>query len=274
MRRAAKRTKTKRTKSKRIKRAGPRKKLLKKRRLMWVYKVRSRRSGKRYVVKGYRRYRDALRERRAIRACAGHPNIVRLHRFIVRRRKYYVVLKWVRGPLLSRVIRRRGPLPPLKVIDIALEVLAGVKQIHSAGFVHGDLHAGNVILTSYTKPRAVIIDFQHAVRKNQRGKARSIRRLARPPLKLAPESRRRWLDDSYDLYGVGYMCAHMLLGKPPRRRIRRVRERGKLRALWLVIHKALRRKPAARYRSAEEMIAALEAVRKELSEAGEPGSPA
>lgn len=259
---------------KRKKRASPRRKLLRKRQLMWVYTVRSRRSGKRYLVKGYRRYRDALRERRAIRACAGHPNIVRLHRFIARRRKYYVVLKWVRGPLLSRVIRRRGPLPPLKVIDIALQILSGLQAVHTAGFVHGDLHAGNVILPRFKKPHAVIIDFQHTVRKNRRGKARSIRRLAKPPLKLAPESRRRWIDDSYDLYGVGFMCAHMLLGKPPRRRIRRSRERGKAGPLWRVIHKALRRKPTARYRSADEMIAALEAVRNELREAGEQSAPA
>ena len=229
-----------------------------------VWSVRSRQTGKRYLVKRYTRRRDALRERRVIVACAGHPNIVSLHRFYTRRGRSYVVLEWVDGMPLRRFIRRNGPLDPLKVIDVALEVLTGLEVVHSRGFIHGDLHSGNVIVSDIEAPRVTIIDFQHSVRKNASGRARSIRRLLRPPRKLAPETRRRIIDDRYDIYGVGFMCAHMLFGRYPRGRPRKAREAGENGPLWRVVRTAMHPIPARRFRSAAEMSEALRQVRELL----------
>lgn len=183
--------------------------------------------------------------------------MVRLYDFFIRKRMAYVVMERVRGFTLTRAIERRGAFRPRKVVDIALSILNGLDALHRCGFVHGDLHSKNVILTHFKTGQTKIIDFQHAARKNQDGKARARRILSRPPHKLAPESRRRMIDDSYDIYSVGFLCACMLRGRELKRRPRRTKIRAGHVGIWRVIRKAMRRNPKRRYRSAQEMMQAL-----------------
>lgn len=188
-------------------------------------------------------------------------HLVRAFNVYTRRGRVYIVMEWVRGPSLRRVARR-GPYDQERVIDLALTVLKGVRDIHRSGYVHGDLHSENVLVTDFNRASIKIIDFQHAVRKNALGKARARRRLPRPPIELAPETRRRTIDDRYDLYGVGYMCAYLMLGRmPTRRRLAKVRAMEERPPIWEVILKAMHRNPGERYRSASEMAKALEALK-------------
>lgn len=184
-----------------------------------------------------------------------HPSLVQYHGYFIRKRMGYIVMEWIAGETLMKAVRRRGPLDPKKAVNISLGILSGLDVLHRLGYVHGDLHSRNVIVSNFDAPAIKIIDFQHAVRKRENGKARAIRRLAKPPRELAPESRKRLIDDRYDLYSVGFMCATMLLGRAPKRRLRKARASDD--ALWQVIRKATHRRPEERYRSAKEMMKAL-----------------
>lgn len=216
------------------------------------------------VVKRYARRWEAAREWRVMRAYGNHTHFVRLQRYFVRKGKAYIVMERIRGETLQRAVRRRGAIEPGKVIDIAVEVLKGIDHLHRLGYVHGDLHSRNVVVTDFEKPAVKLIDFQHAVKKGPNGVARARRRLRRPPAMLAPESRRRYIDDSYDLYGVGYMCAYMLVGRLPR--MSRVRTRARQGdELWQVIGKSVHRNPKMRYRSAQEMTEALLRVKQRIA---------
>lgn len=222
-----------------------------------------RRVGEWVVVKRYSRRREALPELRVMRACRNHTHFVRLRRYFFHKGKTYIVMERIRGHTLRRVIRRRGPLPPAKAIAIALEVLKGIDHLHRLGYVHGDLHSRNVVVTDFEAPAVKLIDFQHAVKMRRSGRARARRRLARPPAELAPESRRRYIDESYDVYGVGYMCAYMLTGRPPKpSRVRAKARRGG--ELWQVIGKSIHPNPRKRFRSAQEMAKALVWVRERI----------
>lgn len=230
--------------------------ILNRRRKLTVYLAWDRRAGASVVVKRYARRWEAAREWRVLRRVGNHTHFVRPRRYFVRKGKAYIVMERIRGQTLARAVARRGPFEPGRVIAIALEVLKGIDHLHRLGYVHGDLHSRNVFVTDLEAPAVKLIDFQHAVRKGPDGLARARRRLARPPASLAPESRRRFIDDSYDLYGVGYMCAYMLMGRPPSlRRVRRkAREGGEL---WRVIGRSVHPNPKKRFRSAREMADAL-----------------
>src|SRR5690606_41709602 len=107
-------------------------------------------------------------------------------------------------------------------------------------------------------------DVRRAVRVSSRGRARAGPALPRPPAPPAPEARGRAMARRYDIYGVGFIVGSMLLGREPAR-CRALWRRREPRRLWAVVRAAIRRSPARRFRSAEEMRLALEAAAR-----GEP----
>lgn len=219
---------------------------------------------RRWALKQYANLREGLREARVLRALRGHPQVPRLYRYGVHRGRAYLAMEWVRGIPLSVLIKARRRIPLPKIIDIGQSLLKALGALHRRGIIHGDVHADNVIVTDYATAAIKLIDFQHAVRMNRRGKARARRRIARPELMLPPETRRGIVDVRYDLYGVGYICACMMKGKMLTRRRKIGRTTPARAALWRVIRKAMDPRPARRYRSAEAMSRALDAVRARL----------
>lgn len=143
-----------------------------------------------------------------------HPGLVPLRDHFFQDGQTCLVLDWVPGPTLRQFIRDRGPLSPAETVAIACRLLEGLHVLHRRGYIHGDLHGGNVLVTGDGGVK--LIDFQHAVRKGPAGRARAIRKLSPVPRQLAPESRKGLLTDRSDLYGVGFLCAAMLLGRDPR----------------------------------------------------------
>ncbi len=69
----------------------------------------------------------------------------------------YYVMEYVEGPTLAQYVRKAGPLKSPDAINIAEEIALGIRSVHNAGFVHGDLKPTNVLLKN---ERAVkITDF-------------------------------------------------------------------------------------------------------------------
>ena len=146
------------------------------------------------VVKRYDDWRDAVSERDVMRSYGKARHLVRMYRWRKRDGRGYIIMEYVRGSTLNEVIARRGALPPAKVRALALSVLDGLHQLHRRGFVHGDLHGRNVIVTDYDKAKVRIIDLQHAVKLGPSGRGRAKRIVPDPPPWLPPESPRRVAD--------------------------------------------------------------------------------
>lgn len=220
-------------------------------RVLWTRWDRS--LGRYVVVKRHRSLKQAKCEARVMRAYGDNPYLVKFCRFYKRRGRGYVVMERLPNRTLHGVIKRRGPFSPWTVIAFALSILAGVEALHQLGYVHGDLHSRNVMVTNLALRQTKLIDMQHAVRKNRRGRAKARRRLVKPPVFLAPESTGRVIDDRYDIYGVGFMCACMLLGKELNRRPKMKELSRRSPALAKIIRKAMCPKKKYRYRSVAEM---------------------
>ena len=58
----------------------------------------------------------------------------------------YLVVEYVDGPDLASVVRDSGPLSPANLHALAIGVATALTAIHSAGVVHRDLKAANVLL--------------------------------------------------------------------------------------------------------------------------------
>lgn len=224
-----------------------------------VYTAVHKKTGGTYVIKRYVSPEAGRREMAVMRAYGDAPNLVHCRKFFELDGMGYIVMQRVPGKTLRKLISAGDPFALDKTVAIAMNILTGLAALHKAGYVHSDLHSGNVIVSSGKRPKATLIDLQYAARKNKSGKAKTLRFLARPP-RYAPESGGTFIDDTYDIYGVGYMSACMVLGQELSVSPHEVATvRGGTR-LWEVIRCATDPNPARRFRSAAEMREALRFV--------------
>jgi serine/threonine protein kinase/WD40 repeat protein len=103
--------------------------------------------------------RFALEARAA--SALNHPNLLTIHDVGSQRGVSYIVSELIEGEPLRAIIAR-GPIPLRKVLDIAVQVAAGLAVAHHAGIVHRDLKPANLMVTK--DGQAKILDFGLAKR--------------------------------------------------------------------------------------------------------------
>jgi serine/threonine protein kinase len=99
----------------------------------------------------------AMREARAIGRLNRHPNVVELYDVVRDGGVPWLVLALVESRSLDEVVAADGPLPPERVAEIGVEVLAALRAAHAAGVVHRDVKPANVLLAD--DGRVVLTDF-------------------------------------------------------------------------------------------------------------------
>ena len=75
-----------------------------------------------------------------------HPNVVRAFDADQHEDSPYIVMEYLEGEDLERVLRRRGMLPPQEVIDCMIQVAQGLAHAHEKGVVHRDIKPTNLFL--------------------------------------------------------------------------------------------------------------------------------
>jgi hypothetical protein len=225
------------------------------------------------------------RVRRMVRLArrVSHPHVRRIHEYVEDGAVRVVTMEMFEATDLRRLLRD-GPLSPDLALDVAVQVAEGLSAIHAAGIAHRDL-----------TPRSVMRDERGRVTISGFRRARRLRvPAAKPATSRAPyaspeEARGEPVDHRSDVYGLGILLYEMLTGRPPFRGVTPSvtlyqqmyeapplgGEAGRRVPLGLVpvLQKALAKRPEDRHQSAEEMAAALRAVRQAgEGVAFEPGS--
>jgi eukaryotic-like serine/threonine-protein kinase len=75
-----------------------------------------------------------------------HPNVVRAFDADQFEDSPYIVMEYLEGEDLEKVLRRRGMLPPQEVIDCMIQVARGLAHAHEKGVVHRDIKPTNLFL--------------------------------------------------------------------------------------------------------------------------------
>jgi serine/threonine protein kinase len=78
------------------------------------------------------------REARAASALC-HPNIVRMHHVGQAVGVHYLVMEYVDGATLERVLDRKGPFSVEEAVKVTAQAAAGLQHAHEKGFVHRDV---------------------------------------------------------------------------------------------------------------------------------------
>ena len=95
------------------------------------------------------RARSVARFRRELRMIGrlDHPHIIRAYDANQIGSAFYLVMEYVGGQSLDRVLESRGPLPLDEVIDYAAQAALGLEHAHGQGIVHRDVKPSNLLLT-------------------------------------------------------------------------------------------------------------------------------
>jgi beta-lactam-binding protein with PASTA domain len=219
------------------------------------------------------------RFRREASSAAGlsHPNVVSVFDRGEWDGTYYIAMEYLPGRTLKALVREHGALEPAAAIDVVVQVLRAVRFAHRRGVIHRDLKPHNVILDE--EGRAKVTDFGIArAGASDMTLTGSIMGTAQY---LSPEQAQgHAVSESSDLYAIGVVLYELLTGKVPfegetavtialQHISREPPPPSALNpavpaALDAIVLRALRKDPAQRYQSAEELIAALEQVRATL----------
>jgi len=224
------------------------------------------------------RFEQMKREARTASAL-NHPNIMTIHEVGEADGTHYIATEFVEGMTL-RERMARGPVPPDEAREIALQGARALCVAHGAGIVHRDIKPENIMLRpdGYVK----VLDF--GIAKMQAGSLDRAgmsgpthgRKILGTARYMSPEQARgETVDARSDLWSLGVVLYEMLAGCAPfdggiptdvitavlQKDPRPLAERAPLvpAALQRIVERSLRKEPAARYATAEEMLAELRA---------------
>jgi serine/threonine-protein kinase len=132
----------------------------------------------------------------------------------------YLVMEFLRGRDLARVIYDDGPLPFRRIVDVLRQTLAALAEAHTENIIHRDLKPENIILEPVRSGAdfVKVVDFGLAkmrVETQQRG-ITSPGIVCGTPEYMSPEQARGdELDARSDLYAVGVILYQLLTGRLP-----------------------------------------------------------
>jgi serine/threonine protein kinase len=137
----------------------------------------------------------------------------------------FIVMEFIEGENLRKVISAVGPMPPMRVSLIIRQVAAALDAAHSLGIIHRDIKPENIVLIqSHKKDVAKVLDFGIAKFKElQNGTAAASATdtgmvVGTPPY-MSPEQALaapgNELDGRADIYSLGSVMYQMLTDELP-----------------------------------------------------------
>jgi serine/threonine protein kinase len=157
------------------------------------------------------------REARAV-AALDHPNIVHAYDIDQEDKLHFLVMEYVDGSNLQDIVKKSGPLDPLRASHYIRQAALGLQEAHKKGLVHRDVKPGNIL-----------VDRSGCVKLLDLGLARFFNDEEDLLTKkydenvlgtadyLAPEQAidSHSVDIRADIYGLGATFYFLLVGRPP-----------------------------------------------------------
>ena len=160
---------------------------------------------------------DLARAEREARLAAqlSHPNVVAVFNVVVDpdTDSRWLVMEYVPGTTLARLVKDEGPLPPDEAAPLLRQVADALVAAHAVGIVHRDVKPSNVLVDR--NRRAKLTDFGIA-RTMADPSLTQTGLVTGSPAYLAPEvAAGQRGDESADVWSLGATAYHLLSGHPP-----------------------------------------------------------
>ncbi|HEX6020484.1 MAG TPA: serine/threonine-protein kinase [Solirubrobacter sp.] len=166
-----------------------------------------------------RDFRERFQRESRMAAAIDHPNVIPVYEAGEEDGRLYLVMRWVAGTDLHRLLRDKGRLEPARAAAIVNQVAGALDAAHAAGLVHRDVKPANVLLSNdhayladFGLTRVAGADTRHTTAGHFLGTVDY----------MAPEQFQRdgspIIDARADVYALGCVLFSALTGEPPFRR--------------------------------------------------------
>ena len=133
--------------------------------------------------------------------------------------QWAVVMEYVQGCTLARLLRAQGPVPPSVALEIILEIARALDKVyHHPGpdgrplrLLHRDLKPGNIQLTAYGEVKILDFGVARAELVDREAKTRNV--IMGTGAYIAPERFDGIEVPSGDIYSLGVVLEELLLGR-------------------------------------------------------------
>lgn len=157
-------------------------------------------------------YRARFEHEARVMAKVDHPNLVTLYGVEREGDVPFLVMKFVTGRTLAKLIKDQGKLTLAEVMPLLTQVVSALTALHSQGYVHRDLKPGNIMVSD--DGAVTLLDFGLIRTRGQD--------LTQPgmalgsPFYMSPEQAvGQAVDFRSDLYTLGVVLTELLTGKRP-----------------------------------------------------------
>ncbi len=143
-----------------------------------------------------------------------HPNIVRVSRFFRQNGTAYMVMPFIEGSDLKKLIKKKGKYSYQELLAILLPLLGGLSEVHKAGVLHRDIKLENIYLTTHGVP--ILIDFG-AARQQVGGKSLDMTSIITPGYAAIEQysTDAKYQGPWSDIYSMAACIYHMITGQKP-----------------------------------------------------------
>ncbi|MDD1721849.1 MAG: protein kinase [Euryarchaeota archaeon] len=190
-----------------------------------------------------------------------HPNIITVHDFGVAGGMFYLVMEFVDGVNLRRLLQD-GKLSPEEALAVVPPVCDALQYAHDRGVVHRDIKPENLLLDR--EGRIKIADFGIAKILAHNGSAASeTRTVMGTPRYMAPEQVQHpeRVDHRADIFSLGAVLYEMLTGEAPAGAVVPPSKKVQIDVrLDEIVLRALEKEPELRYQQASVLKTDLETM--------------
>ena len=198
-----------------------------------------------------------------------HPNIVRVLEMFEENGTWYYAMEYIGGGSLNDYILRRGRLPADEALSLARQVAVALAYLHGQKALHLDLKPSNIMLRDNGQP--VLIDFGLTKQYASDGRAETSTSIGLGTQGYAPMEQNNYhkgkkFAPTIDIYALGATLYKMLTGSTPPAATDIFNEgfpESDLKAAGVddktiaLVRKAMEPRSNDRYRTADEMAAAI-----------------
>lgn len=209
-------------------------------------------------------------------ASLSHPNIVSIYDVGKEGNINYIVMELVEGMPLSRLIKQRAPLDYNTVIDYSKQIASGLAAAHKHGIIHRDVKPHNILVNEDGVCKIADFGIAKAISTTTIVDGTSETIMGSVHYFSPEQARGGYVDEKSDIYSLGIVMYEMLTGQvpfdaenpvsvalmhinepmtPPSKLVDGIPP-----GLEKIVMKATDKFQSNRYRSAEEVIEALDNI--------------
>ena len=156
------------------------------------------------------------REARAA-AILDHPNVVHAYDVACDRGTHFLVLEYIEGDTLDRLLAARGRLPVGEAVSYAVQAAAGLQHAHEKGVAHRDIKPANLLVGRDGIVKILDLGLAEFFEDSGTKLGRASAEVMGTTDYVAPEQLRDCAaaDHRADIYNLGATLYHLLTGRPP-----------------------------------------------------------